>query len=305
MKYLIIGSGAIGSCIGGFLTSVNKDVSFISRGEKLKYLKENGLRLKTDVKGDFYLPKVKAYSEAEYSDKADVIFVCVKTYSFHNVLELIKKASHKNTIVIPTANGFGNGNRLSKSLPELHLLDGCVYIFTHIDGIGSVVQKGNFFRFVFGPRKDDPIDSNLLNQVENDLKESGITGILSKDIELDTFRKFTFISTFAACGAYYDITSKEMQEPGKYRDTFIELCKEIEAVGKKLGLKLDMDITADNLKIVDNNTPDTTSSMQRDIKEGKQSEIDSIVFEVVRLAEKLGVEAPAYKRIAEHFGYKN
>lgn len=305
MKYLIIGSGAIGNCIGGFLSSVNKDVSFISRGEKLKFMKEKGITLKTDVKGDFYLPSIKAFSETEYRNKADVIFVCVKTYSFEAVLEIIQKASHKNTIIIPTANGFGNGDRLSKMLPECHVLDGCVYIFANMDGMGSVIQKGNFFRFVFGPRKNDPIDSNLLNQVENDLKESGITTILSDDIELDTFRKFTFISTFGACGAFYDITSKEMQEAGKYRDTFIELCKEIEAVGKKIGLKLDMDITLDNLKIVDNNTPDTTSSMQRDIKAGMQSEMDSLVFEVVRLAEKFEVKAPAYKMIAEHFGYKN
>ena len=46
---------------------------------------------------------------------------------------------------------------------------------------------------------------------------------------------------------------------------------------------------------------EATTSMQRDVMEGKQSEIDGLVYEVVRMAKKYGGEVPAYERAAEKF----
>ena len=41
--------------------------------------------------------------------------------------------------------------------------------------------------------------------------------------------------------------------------------------------------------------------MQRDVLEGKLSDIDGLVYEVVRIAEKYGAEVPAYRRAAEKY----
>lgn len=42
MKYLIVGTGGTGGCIGGFLAKSGKDVSFIARGSHLEAIRENG-----------------------------------------------------------------------------------------------------------------------------------------------------------------------------------------------------------------------------------------------------------------------
>jgi len=303
MKYLIIGTGGTGGCIGGFLASDKNDVSFISRGKNLEYMKQNGLKLKTTIKGEINLPKIKVFSEDEYTDKADVIFVCVKSYSIDDIIPVIKKAAHANTVIIPTLNGYGIGEKISGKLNDFHVLDGCVYISAFIDAPGSITQLGNFFKIVFGALEGDSVEPEILNVIKNDLNACGITAIVSESIQRDTFKKFTFISAFAACASYYDITAGFIKQEGVFRQTFVELCKEIEEIGNKLGLELDVDITKENLKIVDSTTPDTTSSMQRDMKEGKKSEIDGLIFEVVRLADSLGADAPVYSRIAKHFGF--
>lgn len=41
--------------------------------------------------------------------------------------------------------------------------------------------------------------------------------------------------------------------------------------------------------------------MQRDIAAGKQSEIDGLIYEVVRLADKYGLSLSAYRKISEKF----
>lgn len=300
-----MGAGGTGGCIGGLLASNNNDVSFIARGKNLEQLKQKGIKLKTGVKGEIYLPKIKAFSAEEYMDKADVIFVCVKTYSIDDVIPLIKKASHENTIIIPTANGFGIGEKISQKIDTAHVLDGCIYVSAFIDSPGSVTQLGKIIRVVFGVREGDSVDLHLLNGIRDTLCSCGIDAVVSDNIRRDTFKKFTFISSFASCGAYYNINAGEMQKEGKYRDTFRNLCEEIKQIGDKLELGLDIDITETNLNLLDSFPPDTTASMQKDMKEGKMTEMDGLVFEVVRLGEKLGVEVPVYSAIAKHFGYTN
>lgn len=303
MKYLIIGTGGTGGCIGGFLASNGNDVSFISRGKNLKVLKRNGLKLKTGIKGELNLQKIKAFSAKEYMDKADVIFVCVKSYSIDDIIPIIANASHENTVIIPIINGYGIGEKISNKINTSRVLDGCIYISAFIDSPGSITQLGKLFRIVFGARKGGIVNFNTLDTVKNALCDCGIDAILSQNIERDTFKKFTFISSYASCAAYYDISAKEFQEEGKYRQTFKELCEEIRKISNKLDIELDVDITDANLKIVDSLTPDTTASMQKDMKEGRISEMDGLVFEVVRLADKFNVYTPVYKMIAEHFGY--
>ena len=58
-----------------------------------------------------------------------------------------------------------------------------------------------------------------------------------------------------------------------------------------------------NLKILDALTPDTTASMQKDMKENRKIEIDGLIFEVLRIADKVDVCVPTYAKIAKYFGY--
>lgn len=55
MKYLIVGTGGTGACIGSFLAKNNHDVTFIARGKHLEAINENGLTINSDRIGKFNL----------------------------------------------------------------------------------------------------------------------------------------------------------------------------------------------------------------------------------------------------------
>ena len=215
----------------------------------------------------------------------------------------MEKAAHDETIIIPIMNGYNMGASISKHLSVGHAIEGCIYISAFVESPGTIVQLGSLFKVVFGQKADQQINTDKLKHVKNDLEESGIVTLLSEHIERDTFKKFTFISAYAACGAFYDITAKGMQEETEYRQTFIGLCKEIEQIGKALNLELDVDIVEANLNILHSLTPDTTASMQKDMKAGKAYEMDGLVFETVRLGRQLGVKTPNYNKIAKHYNF--
>ena len=68
-----------------------------------------------------------------------------------------------------------------------------------------------------------------------------------------------------------------------------------------MGIKYEKSLVKINLDILDALSPDASTSMQRDIAAGKQSEIDGLIYEVVRLGDKYNLPLPAYRKIAEKF----
>lgn len=298
MKYLIIGAGGTGGCIGAYMTEAGKDVTMIARGAHLQAMQKDGLRMETTKKGNYTVRPVKAVDMEHYDEQPDVIFVCVKGYSLEETVPFIKQVAKPETVVIPILNIYGTGGRLQKKLPELLVTDGCIYIAAEIKEPGCLWQNGDIFRVVFGVREPSEYRP-VLETVKKDLDDSGIDGILSENIRRDALQKFSYVSPAAACGQYYDAKAGDMQKPGEIRDTFAALIGEIDRLADAMGLHFEVDIVKTNLNILDNLTPEASTSMQRDVKKGKSSEMDGLIFEVVRLGKEYGVALPTYEKIAE------
>ncbi|WP_291635219.1 ketopantoate reductase C-terminal domain-containing protein, partial [Clostridium sp.] len=120
----------------------------------------------------------------------------------------------------------------------------------------------------------------------------------------DALQKFSYVSAMAACGLYYGAEAAAMQKQGEIRDTFIALIKEIDALAVAMGIYFTIDIVQINLDILDKLAPTASTSMQRDIAQGKKSELDGLIFEVVRMGEKYGVPVKTYKKITEKYPVK-
>ncbi len=266
MKYLIYGAGGTGGCLAAFLAQGGKDVSLIARGAHLEAIQKNGLVLETGH-GAFAVP-VEAREQEQVTEKPDVIFVCVKGYSLEGTLPTLKRLSDGHTIVIPLLNIYGTGGRLQPELSPALVTDGCIYIAAEIKA-----------------------------------PDCGIQGELSRDIQRDALLKFSVVSPMAACGIYHNIQVAGMQVPGQPREDFKELVAEIGALASAMGHPFPEDPVPRNLAIQDALAPDASTSLKRDLDAGKPSEVDGLIFEVVRLGRKYGVPTPMYDRVAAKLGF--
>ncbi len=298
LSYLVIGAGGTGGSIAAYLTRGGKDVTVIARGAHLAAMKEKGLTV-ISPHGQ-WTAEVKAVSEAEYEEKADVIFVCVKGYSLDSIYDCIRKASHKNTVVIPILNIYGTGEQMQKHLPELEVLNGCIYVAASIAAPGVIRQNGDIFRIVYG-RLDGDVSDPVLRQVAQDLEESGILPIFSDNVRRDTLQKFSFVSPMAAAGAYGGYCAGDFKKEGAARELFIGCVEEISRLADAMGIPFTVDIVKTNLEIMDGLDDDSTASMQKDLKKGGSSEADGLIKEVVRMGERCGVDTPLYRKIAAYF----
>lgn len=300
MKYAIIGAGGTGGCLGFFLKKAGKDVTLIARGKHLEAIRKNGLTIQKLWDESRETLPVKACTAEEYKEIPDVILVCIKGYSVDETVPTIKKIAGKETVVIPILNIYGTGGRLQKKLPELTVTDGCIYVSANIMEPGVILQHGKILRVVFGARKPEE-ETEKMRQVAKDMVTDDLEVILSENIRRDAMVKFSYVSPIGAAGLYCNAVAADFQREGEQREMFKALIREIVALSHAMGIEFAEDLVERNLKILAALSPEATTSMQRDVMEEKCSEMDGLVYEVVRMGEEYKVDMPQYKKAAARF----
>ena len=309
MKYAIIGAGGTGGILGFYMTKADRDVTLIARGRHLAAMQEKGLAVEKMWDGTTEIIPVKAMDMEHYDEQPDVVLVCVKGYSLEDTIPFIQRVAKLSTIVIPVLNIYGTGAKMQEQLPELLVTDGCIYVSANIKEPGVLIQHGRILRVVYGVRNMSSqkvnvkrVHEEILNDLKNikkDFDDSGIDGVLSENIQRDALEKFSYVSPIGAAGLYYHATAADFQREGEQRETFKTMIREITALAEAMGVPFERNMVEVNLKILSSLAPEATTSMQRDVMEGKDSEIDGLVYEVVRMGERYHVPVPMYAKVAE------
>lgn len=309
MKYAIIGAGGTGGILGFYMTKADRDVTLIARGRHLAAMQEKGLAVEKMWDGTTEIIPVKAMDMEHYDEQPDVVLVCVKGYSLEDTIPFIQRVAKPSTIVIPVLNIYGTGAKMQEQLPKLLVTDGCIYVSANIKEPGVLIQHGRILRVVYGVRNMSTQKVNIkraheemldaLKNIKKDFDDSGIDGVLSENIQRDALEKFSYVSPIGAAGLYYHATAADFQREGKQREAFKTMIHEIAALAEAMGVPFERDMVEVNLKILSSLAPEATTSMQRDVMEGKDSEIDGLVYEVVRMGERYHVPVPMYAKVAE------
>ena len=298
MKYAIIGAGGTGGILGFYMTKAGKDVTLIARGRHLAAMQESGLAVEKMWDGTTETIPVKAADMDHYNERPDVILVCVKGYSLEDTIPFIQRVANPSTIVIPVLNIYGTGAKMQEKLPNLLVTDGCIYVSANIKEPGVLIQHGKILRVVYGVREKEEYDPRL-EEIKQDFDVSGIDGVLSENIRRDALEKFSYVSPIGAAGLYYHATAADFQREGEEREAFKTMIREIAALAEAMGVPFERDMVDVNLKILSTLAPEATTSMQRDVMDGKSSEIDGLVYEVVCMGERYHVPVPMYEKVAE------
>ena len=309
MKYAIIGAGGTGGILGFYMTKADRDVTLIARGRHLAAMQEKGLAVEKMWDGTTEIIPVKAMDMEHYDEQPDVVLVCVKGYSLEDTIPFIQRVAKPSAIVIPVLNIYGTGAKMQEQLPKLLVTDGCIYVSANIKEPGVLIQHGRILRVVYGVRNMSTQKVNIkraheemldaLKNIKKDFDDSGIDGVLSENIQRDALEKFSYVSPIGAAGLYYHATAADFQREGKQREAFKTMIREIAALAEAMGVPFERDMVEVNLKILSSLAPEATTSMQRDVMEGKDSEIDGLIYEVVRMGERYHVPVPMYAKVAE------
>ena len=124
MRVVVYGTGGAGGYFGAQLALSGEQVIFVARGEHLKALRANGLRLETP-KGDTVICPVEATDDPATVTSADVVLVGVKAWQVPDAAQALRPLVGHGTFVVPLQNGVEAASQLSAVLGADHVLGAC------------------------------------------------------------------------------------------------------------------------------------------------------------------------------------
>ena len=288
MRVAVIGLGGVGGYIAASFVKAGIDVVGFARDEHLKAIQTQGMKIVEDE--DCWDAHIDARAlddlDGYFEGAFDVVMFCVKSYDLADSYEHIKSHIDDKTILISFSNGVSNGNRL-RELSTSKVLDGCVYILSHIESAGVIRKKGKVFAAVFGgKKKETALLATLFEKAQLRFKTPD-------DIERAIWKKYIFIASFATLTSYYDKSIGYIYE--HKRDEAKELLTEISNVAKNRGIDIEVEI--DKALDTAGKVPyDSYTSMYLDFKNKKRVELESLSGYIANYE---GVKTPLMQKMYE------
>lgn len=288
MNIVVIGAGGVGGYFGGKLAKSGYDITFIARGKHLEAIKNKGLQVKS-ILGDFTVyPKVT--DNINDIKNPDLIILGVKSWQIMGIAEQLKAVISSKTMVLPLQNGTDNADKLRSVLPEEHVLAGLCKIVSKVESPGVI----NHFTFepeiVFG--EYDNRKTERVQKIKSVFDKARFKNTLSEDIHFDIWKKFLFIGSISGIGALTRAVFGVMRESPEVRKIIFDTAKEIVAIANVKGVGLTLQDVEMTINVIDSLDFNTTASMQRDIMEGKPSELQNFNGYIVAQGKELGIETP-------------
>ena len=307
MRVAIFGSGAVGGYFGGRLAQAahagrpgipNLEVIFIARGEQLAALRSTGLQVESIV-GDFTLGPLSASDKPARVGQVDAILVCVKAWQVPEAAAGMLPLVGPDTAVIYLGNGVDAPAQLGAVLGNEHVLGGLCRISARLVAPGHIRHTGIQPYVALGELNTRPSGTGEASQrvqaLSDLLAAAGVQVAQPPDILAAMWEKFAFICATSSVGAVTRAPFGVLRSLPECREMLEQAVREVAAVGRRRSILLADDLVPRILSLIDSLPPETMASMQRDILEGRPSELGAQTGAVVRMGLESGTLTPLHE----------
>lgn len=296
-KIVILGIGGVGGYIGGFLAdkyanSIEYEVVFIARGQHAQKIKENGLSVKMDDQRLTVKPDVVTNNLSEIG-KIDILICATKSYDLLDSIQQLKDSISNETIILPLLNGVDSFQKLKTLFPQSKVLNGCIFIVSKIAEPGVIEITGSNHYVCIGSN-DLPIET--VKSVYDLFEKANLNVRLSEDIDKAVWEKYIFISSLATLTTLKDKTIGQILDNEELKETLISLMCEVKSLADAQNIQINDSFIEKNISAMEKMPYETTSSMHRDKRVGKQIEIESLSNFVVQLGKQLNIETKTFEQ---------
>jgi len=184
--------------------------------------------------------------------------------------------------VLPLQNGIDAPNQLVEILGQQAVVGGMCQISAYKVGPGHIRHTGVEPMVAFGEL--DGVRSQRVVDLLQVFRSSGITADAPENIHSAMWRKFLFIASISGIGAVTRTTPAILRAIPLTRRLLETAMQEILELARIRQIFLNDDVVAHTLNFIDQIGAAVIPSMQRDIMDGRPSELEAQNGAVVRMA---------------------
>ena len=297
MKIAVVGAGAIGGYLGGWLAAAGEDVTFIARGANLEAIRARGMRV-IGEDGSELTGRGSACEHPAEAGPHDVVFLTVKAHQVAALAPELHHLCHSGTTIVTTQNGIpwwyfhkhggpydGRPVRsvdpdgtIARSIDPDRIVGAVVYPAANLVAPG-VVQVVEGRRFTLG--EPDRSESPRARGISECLTKAGFKAPVTRDIRGEIWLKLWGNLSFNPISALTHAALEELLKFSLTRELCLDLMREAEAIAARLGITFRVGMEkriAGAEKVGAHKT-----SMLQDVEAGKPLELEALLGAVVEL----------------------
>lgn len=305
----VMGAGSVGCYLGGALASHDVDVVLVARARVRDELSARGLTA-VDLDGASRVAPRERYTVTEDVSalaRCDAVLCCVKSGQTAEAGAAMAEALPEGALVVSAQNGVGNADALREAMPAKVALGGIV-------GFNVRSMGGGVFRqATSGPLVIESSRHRAFAPLVSALRGAGFEVEAVGDIRARQWSKLVMNLNNAVSALSGAPTAALLASPG-YRSVIRAVMAEALGVMRAAGVRTARVgplppqlfplllatptpvfklLARAQLKV----DPEARSSMWEDLERRRDTEVEHLNGEVVRLAERRGRDAPVNRRL--------
>jgi 2-dehydropantoate 2-reductase len=296
VRILIMGAGALGSAIGGFMAKAKHHVAMIGRESHMAAIREQGLRI-TGIWDDHHVRGIDARTSPEGLTRGafDLVLITTKSYATRDAVAAIAHLVDENALVCSYQNGLGNAEIIAETV-GWHRTIGARAIYgvwlpepgcAEVTVIANPTAVGVY---------DPATSTERAREIAQAMDAAGVPTVYTDNIATVLWAKVAYNCALNPLSALLDVPYGALLETEHTRAILREVVFELYAVGEAMGVALEPASPEDYVALLfEELIPPTAAhyaSMREDFRRGRGTEIDALNGAICRYGLEHHVPCP-------------
>ncbi|MBD2741309.1 putative 2-dehydropantoate 2-reductase [Coleofasciculus sp. FACHB-1120] len=290
-SYAILGTGALGGYYGAKLQRAGLNVYFLLHSD-YEQVWQQGLVIESPD-GDFTLPHVNAYPDADKMPPCDVVVVALKTTQNHLLPKMLPFMVKDDGVVLVLQNGLGVEEKVAKIVGSERVMGGLCFLCSNKVGPGHI-RHLDYKAITLGEYTPDYQPAGIterMRQIASDFESADIPIQLAEDLLFARWQKLVWNIPYNGLSVVLDATTDELMSDLHTRLLVEQLMGEVLAGASAFGRRIPDSFVEKMLDHTAKMKPYRTS-MKIDYDEGRPLEVETMFGNPLRTAQAADVDLP-------------
>jgi len=295
MKIVIIGSGGMGCLYGSYLARGKDDVWLFDHWEThIAKIKLSGLSMVAADDEFTVYPCATTYFDE--IGPADLVIICVKSFSTAEVAMLAQMVMKPETVVLTVQNGMGNAEQLAEKVGADRLLVGATLMGAAVLEPGLVMHSGLKTTYIASWTKGQ--NEHRINQVKELFTKVGLPTVSETNVDSLLWSKLSIHAGLNAVTALTRATNQQFLQSPEACQLAKMAVAEVVAVATVAGVPLLYSNCAKEMLAYADEMREQQSPMLQDVLHKLKTEVEAINGSVVAAGKQYGVPTPVNESLA-------
>jgi 2-dehydropantoate 2-reductase len=286
MKIAILGSGAMGSIFGGWLSHRHEVWLIDIWQEHLDAINTTGLQIETNGQLHCFHPRTAV--NAQNVGPVNLVIIFVKSFDTATALSQNRELFTPQTLVLTLQNGWGNAEDILRYVNAENLFLGTTAHGGNVLGPGRVCHAGQGQTYV-GVRSGTTRRAQTIADL---LTKSGFETVVTATVAAMIWRKLLINAAINPLTALLNVPNGYLTECAAAQELMENIIGEAVTVANAAGMNFDATAVLEEVKKVARLTAANRSSMLQDVTKKRPTEVGRINGAIVAQGKAFGITTP-------------